>query len=167
MPRGFALRWTNPSDPDLDRVLILESPSGAGGSYTPAANSYTNSITLQGYSPGDTRHFLIRAIDRSGNASGDTYAGSATVPRNATNDIQSYAVSGVVSNTAYSYSLLSRPTSGYVYSGLVGATIDVQGDAAVMIFYTMRGLNAVLTGGGSAGGGDDGGGGGASGGGGE
>ncbi|MBK1656838.1 phage tail protein [Paracraurococcus ruber] len=152
VPKGFVIRWTNAADADLDNVEVWESPTTSG--YYQVARSRTNFITLSGYNPADVRYFAIRSVDRSGNTSGFAFIGPATVPRNATNDIASNAITGS-GNVALTAGIsLTRPGSGYAFGSLGGLTITLNGDGRAIIFARAPYLNG-STGSGSGSGGSE------------
>lgn len=150
VPRGFSLRWRPPVDPDLAKTEVYASPSVSGG--VKVAESDSDFVSLAGYQPGETRHFWLRCVDRSGNAGAFAYAGAATVPRLITNDVTDEAITSSaaasftgVSSVAFSWQTLCSVAvavaSGerLVVSATVGSSFDILQDATDQYFgYSYR-----------------------------
>lgn len=159
VPRGFSIRWTNPIDSDLDHIAIWETAT-AGGAYAKVATSRTNFASLTNYQPDDLRYFALQSVDRSGNASGLVYAGTGTVPRNGTNDIQISSITGAAT-TAINHAVEAfQPTSGFSFAPIGGLTVTLEGDGRALIYAKFPHAywtTPTETGGGGTGAGDSGG----------
>ena len=63
---AVALRWSDPTDDDLDRIEITRTPDGGGPLSVPAA---TESFTARELTNGTSYTFTFRAVDTEGNRS--------------------------------------------------------------------------------------------------
>jgi hypothetical protein len=158
--RGFYLAWTNPADTDLDMVEVWQADF-VGDTYRKVAQRRSNWAQIAGSSPGDQRYFALRPVDRSGNAGTLTYAGTATVPRLVTDDIQASSITGAATVAINNNVLIYAPGSGYAFGNIGGVTVTLEGDGRALIFakfphsYWVTATETGGGGGGSGGGGGE------------
>ncbi len=89
--RGFALRWTKATDPDLD---VTEVEEATAGTWYKIGETRADTYLRQGYTAGNQALYRLRSRDASGNLSAYcTPSALVTVPAAVTNDISVGAVS--------------------------------------------------------------------------
>lgn len=113
---GIALRWTNPTASDFDRIEIEESATGGGSGFAQVGVSKSTFFVRDNLPAGATAWYRIRALDRSGNASGYTGEVSATASHVVTGDIASGALSTISGGETYS-GLISIDFTDAVFPG--------------------------------------------------
>lgn len=155
--RGVSVSWTNPTDPDLDRVEVQED---GGSGWVTVGNVSGSRFLRTGLAPGDTASYRVRAIDRTGNASAYTSSVSATVPRLLTDDIQSQAISVAAYSSGSATVTTAAPGSGVAFDIVATASVTVTGDRRVLIFVDLPRYTITGASGGAGGDSGDGGGGG-------
>jgi hypothetical protein len=164
VPRGFALFWNNPTDPDFDHVEIWQSNTSSGpADYLQRLSA--SRVSLMEYAPFTHKYFWLRSVDTSGNQSGFVLVGDATVPQMVTTDLSSGAVSGIGAAIWHTNLTLSRPSSGWAHNVVVGISAVLSGDAQTSIrlklpFKSASIASVVIDGGSTSGGAEGGGGGG-------
>lgn len=75
--RGVALRWTNPTAADFQKVEIEEG-SSSGGPWAKIGETASDFFIRSNLLPSTSAWFRVRALDRSGNASGYSAAVEGT-----------------------------------------------------------------------------------------
>lgn len=115
--KQIALNWTNPTDLDLAKIEVWENTSSSTtGRYK--VNETTSDYIVLPMDANLTRHYWLRAVDRSGNAGSYVSAGSATSLYATTSDLAANSVTG--GDTGYFSGSVSLSSS---WSDLVTLTV--------------------------------------------
>ena len=89
---GAFLKWTNPSDLDVDKIKVYQNTTNNSGTATliatvNAAPSTAGGYAVTGVTTGGLRYYWTKATDTSGNDSGFSNGVSVTIPQAVAADI--------------------------------------------------------------------------------
>lgn len=84
--KEITLGWTNPTENDFDLVTIKRADDAQGTNESVIASLRADSYTDTGLSAQSTKHYWIKAVDRTGNETDYVYMGSATTDYLASGD---------------------------------------------------------------------------------
>lgn len=124
---GIWLAWNRNIEPDLSHYEVAQrtvtTPPGAG--FAPAWTLTTNQLVIDGLGPATTRHYWVRAVDRSGNRSAWSGIASAT-----STALQSADIEGIVAATSFATGIrpveivAALPATGNFQGRLALLTLD-------------------------------------------
>jgi hypothetical protein len=116
--RGVALRWTNPTAADFQKVEVDEG-SSATGPWAKIGETPSDFFTRTNLTPGSSAWFRVRALDRSGNASAYSAAILGTASYLIASDIQD----GIINTAKFASGI--APVRLISSTGASGAENDV------------------------------------------
>lgn len=92
---GIAITWTKPTAPDLVAVEVWENTSSSTSGRYFVGETSGERYVRSGLGGNVTRHYWVRARDRSGNTSAFSSSVSATTTQIVTGDVTQYATFGL------------------------------------------------------------------------